>query len=604
MIDRTLRAKRVFGVVTTKAIAIAIGLNWGGGDSDAHGQIPQSEIVVNLTEFTTGLGGATHVSPTDLVPLNDGAGRMAVATINGVVRLIDASGDFLDSVSDPYLDTRNEPNRFIPGNFPFGMTTVAFHPDFVSSGFAGFGKLYTIITETKHGTNPINADLLSGQVHGQGAHQDVLVEWTTNAPASNNPAFLRRDVLRFDRPHENHNVTDIAFGPDGLLYMTSGDGGTGAREAAAQQSENHLGAVLRIDPLDPDASGVRSVTHTGGWIEKGAQNNTNPVNPIYRVPSGIGGNPGAGIPVEVQEIYAIGFRSPYRLNFDRQTGDLYVGDVGEGQREEVDRVVLDGNYGWGRFEGSLLHDANISMENNDLHKLPIFQYGRSEGETVIGGFVYRGSALPELQGKYVFADFGRQVAGSQVPTPARLFVGNLATGAIEELQIDPFGERLVQTGVGGALISRQFILSIGEDALGELYLVVGDDPQFPRAIEPDGRILRMQPALVVGVPGDINQDGVVDDDDVADFIVGWKSTGHATPTEQIMAGDLNLDGITDLGDWHILRVNHPGGGGLSLAELLNAARVPEPATGLLVLVVLAVGYLSRSFSGARRIRIG
>jgi hypothetical protein len=109
---------------------------------------------------------------------------------------------------------------------------------------------------------------------------------------------------------------------------------------------------------------------------------------------------------------------------------------------------------------------------------------------VIGGFVYRGNLIPELQGKYVFANLGRQISASQVLTPARLFYGDLITGTVFEFNLDPTGEQLVEF-VEDQPTTRQFILSIGEDENGELYLVVGEDPQFVRSLVPDGRILRI-----------------------------------------------------------------------------------------------------------------
>ncbi|MCA9184966.1 MAG: PQQ-dependent sugar dehydrogenase [Pirellulaceae bacterium] len=534
----------------------------------AQVQVGAGNLVVRLQEFASGLGGAVHISPTDVVPLGDGSGRMAVSTINGVVRLLDNSGSFLDTVAAPYLDARSEPDRFIPGNFPFGMTGIAFHPDFADPSAAGYGRLYTIITERHQDAgNPNLPDLFDGLPTSGGAHQDVLVEWSTTDPVADNPAWTRRTVLRMEQPHENHNVTDLAFGPDGLLYLASGDGGNPGRFTAPQDVTTYIGKMLRIDPLSPVATGTRS---TGGsFINSG--------NGQYRIPTT---NPGVGIPIEVEEVYAYGLRSPYRFNFDRQTGALLLGDVGEGTREEVSIIQLDGNYGWGRFEGTFERDPSIVLADGTTHTPPIFEYGRSDGETVVGGFIYRGAAIPELQGKYVFADFGRQVAAGQVPTPARLFYGDMQTGEIFEFNIDRLGEPLVEVN-GAQVVSRQFLLSIGEDDSGELYLVVGDDPQFPRALEPDGRILRILAGSDL-VFGDLNDDEMVDMLDWQNVLEGLNADlSGLTLEESYRLGDLNGDHRTNYDDIKLFRTAWFDANGASFA-------VPEPTLGLMAWATLYV----------------
>ncbi|MCO6047775.1 PQQ-dependent sugar dehydrogenase [Aeoliella sp. ICT_H6.2] len=549
----------------------------------AHGQIPTGNTAIRLQEITTGLSGTMHVSPTDLVPVPDDSGRMAVSTINGVVRLIDSTGDYLDSDMAPFLDTRGEANRYIPGNFAFGMTGIAFHPDYANQGFAGYGKFYSIITENHFESGSSDGslpDLFDGLALSGGAHHDVLVEWTASDPTLDNPVFSRRDVLAMEQPHENHNVTDLAFGPDSLLYLASGDGGNPGRFTAPQDVTSYIGSMLRIDPLSPSESGNRSTS--GSFITSD--------NGSYSIPTT---NPGVGVPIEVEEAYAYGFRSPYRFNFDAVTGELFLGDVGESTREEVSIVTLDGNYGWGRFEGSVERDPGVVLVAGTSHTPPVFEYGRSDGETVVGGFVYRGSEIPELEGQYIFAEFGRQVAAGQIPTPARLFAGDPATGDIEELFIDISGEQLSEDDGSGNLTSRQFILSIGQDLSGELYLVVGDDPQFPRALEPDGRILKIVPSVGIGVPGDVNGDGFVngdgtglpESDDVSAFILGWGTSGHQTQLEQIRNGDLNLNGVTDFGDWYILRTYHETNlAGIDFEYLVG---VPEPSSFSVLLLGVA-----------------
>lgn len=468
---------------------------------DAQIIVDAGNIQVRLDEFANGLGNDTmHRFPTDMVPIDDGSGRIVVSTQNGVVRLLDRDGNALDSLANPYLDTRDQPFRIAGWYRNFGMSGVAMHPDFARDGFAGYGKMYLIMNEQHHvSSNNTNIpDFLDTVPEFAAAHHDIIVEWATSDPSSNNPTWTRRDVVRMEQPAHTHNVTDLAFGPDGLLYFASGDGGGSQRLTLPQDATNYLGKMLRIDPLDPNATGIRSTS--GSFI--------NSVNGKYRIPTT---NPGVGVPNELDEIYAFGLRSPYRIGFDSVTGDLMVGDVGESSLEEVSIVTNDGNYGWGAWEGTNHRDPSIVLAG--IHTPPVFEYGRSDGQCILGGFVYRGSKFPELSGKYVFAELGRQV-GAQAVSAARFLYGDLNTGEIFEFNLDPTGELLAEL-VDDQLTSRQFIFGLGQDTEGEIYLLVGDDPQFQGALNPDGRILRVNRPVVLG---DANNDGGFDNLDISSFV--------------------------------------------------------------------------------------
>ncbi len=211
-------------------------------------------------------------------------------------------------------------------------------------------------------------------------------------------------LLSVPQPATNHNGGHIAFGPDGLLYIGLGDGGSGGDPWGAigngQNLQTTLGKMLRID-----------VDGATGAIP-------------YRIPAG---NPYAGnAPCNAgtgaqacPEIYAYGFRNPWRWSFDAGSGELWVADVGQGTLEEVNRVTLGGNYGWRCFEGTNAFNANCGA-NAASSLPPVAQYGRSAGQSVTGGFVYRGTANPTLAGRYVFGDFvtGRiwHVARDTAPT--------------------------------------------------------------------------------------------------------------------------------------------------------------------------------------------
>jgi glucose/arabinose dehydrogenase len=180
-------------------------------------------------------------------------------------------------------------------------------------------------------------------------------------------------VLEVLQPYENHNGGQIAFGPDGYLYVTLGDGGLAADpQLNGQDRSTLLGSILRLD-----------VSGDGYEIP--------PDNPFVDTP---GARP---------EIYAYGFRNPWRLSFDRETGDMWAGDVGQDTWEEIDRVVAAGNYGWSILEGlECFQSAGCSTQGLQM---PRWVYGRDDGCSVTGGYVYRGSAMPELVGHYVFGDY-------------------------------------------------------------------------------------------------------------------------------------------------------------------------------------------------------
>lgn len=213
----------------------------------------------------------------------------------------------------------------------------------------------------------------------------VIVHYTAGGPRRSVIAsFAVRDgaldaaseqiVLEVEQPFPNHNGGALVFGPDGYLYLTLGDGGAiGDPNDNGQNLATLLGSVLRID-----------VSRGGG----------------YAVPPD---NPFLDTPNARPEIYAYGFRNPWRISFDRQTGDLWAGDVGQDKWEETDRVVAGGNYGWKVLEGFACY-AEPSCDSSGK-TLPRSAYGHEDGCAVIGGYVYRGSDLPELQGWYVYGDF-------------------------------------------------------------------------------------------------------------------------------------------------------------------------------------------------------
>ena len=450
---------------------------WAAGAAAQHfPPIPLGERIVRLDRVAAGLaaeiGGEEQVAPTDIVPFPDGSGRLAVATLGGVVRVIDGSGQLLAA---PLL-TGAETGVVVPASGEYGMTAIAFDPDFASPASPGRGTFYTI--------NPVPGDG-GGTIPDFGPsdfqnHQDVVTAWTLTDPARNqwnpDPPFndTQRELFRVGRQTQIHNVVALAVGPeDGLLYVSSGDGSAGD---SPQDPRTVAGTVLRIDPHGTNsANGKYGIPPDNPFVGTGTILFYSLAHPL-------------GIPIDpLDEVFAYGFRSPYRMHFDSATGDLYVGDVGQSDVEEVNRVLPGKNYGWNIKEGSLRSglDLGSSRVEPDTPALntwsggtqtlaewfdltdPVFEYDHDEGVVVVGGFVYRGSALPELAGRYVFGDLGEQQ-----PT-ARLFSGDPATGAFEELRVAP---NSFEFSNGELLPTR--LLSIGEDLDGELLLAtVAVDPR-------------------------------------------------------------------------------------------------------------------------------
>ena len=230
-------------------------------------------------------------------------------------------------------------------------------------------------------------------------------------------------LITLNQPEDNHNGGNIAFGPDGFLYIGFGDGG-GANDQHTQNGligngqalTTMLGKILRID-VGPEVATTYTIPST---------------NPFA-------GNLKCGPGTNAQscpEIYAYGFRNPWRWSFDRLTGQLWVADVGQGALEEVDRVTLGGNYGWRCFEGT--RNTGLACGSLPNRLAPVAEYGRTVGQSTTGGYVYRGSAIASLVGRYVFGDFvsGRifSIAGTTQPTLT------LTSGFVSGLNISSFGE--------------------------------------------------------------------------------------------------------------------------------------------------------------------
>jgi glucose/arabinose dehydrogenase len=363
-------------------------------DNPIPEQIAIGSVEVELTEIATGLAAPNFgtYAPGD-------SSRLFVVDQPGQIQAIDlVSNDravFLD-VSALLVPL----GAFGPDSFDErGLLGLAFHPDYATNG-----RLYTYTSE------PIGAlaDYSTIPMGSSPDHQSVVREFVTPDPAdsaSKPDGNSSRVLLRLDEPQFNHNAGALAFDANGYLLISVGDGGgaddvdgqdfvgnpiIGHGTGNGQDRSNPFGTVLRIDPLGNDsANGQYGIPLS---------------NPL------VGGAPG-----DVQEIFAYGFRNPFRMSVDRDTGEIYVADVGQNHIEEVDIVTAGGNYGWNLKEGSFFFDANGNADGfvTDVDPGvpaglvdPIAEYDHDEGIAIIGGFVYRGAMIPALDGKYVFGDFG------------------------------------------------------------------------------------------------------------------------------------------------------------------------------------------------------
>jgi glucose/arabinose dehydrogenase len=331
-----------------------------------------------------------------------GNGTIWIAEQTGKIRLF-KNGKLSDV---PLLDVSSKLPKLNNGYEERGLLGIALHPKFkVNRKFYVF---YSMPTEGKFN------------------HKDVVAEYTVAANGVEVEQKSGRIIISADKPDGNHNGGAVQFGPDGYLYISFGDGGgQGDKhgEIGNGQSLNTLlGKILRID-VNSDSA--------------------------YRIPKD---NPFVNQPGTKGEIWAYGFRNPYRISFDRTSGQLFVGDVGQDTWEEVDIIRKGGNYGWRMMEGNHCYNPETGCEIKGVIK-PIAEYNHREGVSITGGYVYNGKTIPVLKGKYFFADWTG-------PTFYLKKVGeNWQRGKVV-LKNLPLGMK---------------ITGFGEDATGELYMLTNPD---------------------------------------------------------------------------------------------------------------------------------
>jgi glucose/arabinose dehydrogenase len=352
----------------------------------------------------------TFRRPVDLQSPRDGTGRLFVVEQDGVIRVFNNQPD--EKASVVFLDIRARVNR--EGN-EMGLLGLAFDP-----GFKSQPVFFVDYTASRMARRITRVSRFRVSAHPNAAD-----------PAS------EETVIEIGQPYSNHNGGQVAFGPDQMLYIALGDGGSaGDPKGSAQDPRSLLGKLLRIDvSKKPYAIPEDNPFRSAGRSARG-------------------------------EIYALGLRNPWRFSFDRETGRLWAGDVGQVTWEEINVIEKGKNYGWDCREGK--HPYQPEREQSErcegAHGLvdPVWEYGRKEGISVTGGYVYRGRRLPDLAGSYVYGDYGS----------GRVWALRIENGAPEN--------RLLARG--NILIS-----SFGVDENDELFICAHDPSNGPT------RIYRLEP---------------------------------------------------------------------------------------------------------------
>src|SRR5262245_7608744 len=326
-------------------ILLVTGLSLGLAAGVSHGSrralIQPAATSVSFLSVLTGLS-----MPLLVTHAHDGSNRMFVVEQTGMIKVVQPGS----TAPTVFLDLTSK----ITCCGEQGVLGLAFHPQFWNNkrffvDYARAGDCATVISE---------------------------FQVSATDPNVANPNS-ERILLTVPQPFSNHNGGMIEFGPDGFLYIAKGDGGSANDPNNRAQNTSDLhGKILRID-----------VDHTNGTIQYAIP----PTNPFF------------GAPAAAQEIYALGMRNPWRFSFDRATGKLYGGDVGQGGWEEADIITLGGNFGWRIWEGN--HCTNIDPCISTGMTFPILEYGHTAGRcAIIGGYVYRGTLTTLAQGLYVYGD--------------------------------------------------------------------------------------------------------------------------------------------------------------------------------------------------------
>jgi glucose/arabinose dehydrogenase len=371
--------KYIAGLLAISLLSCANSSDDGTGTSVTPGQ--PSAATYQITEAFPNL---SFNNPVELVNAGDGSNRLFVVEQAGTIQFFNATQSA--PTATPFLNITSK----VRSGGEMGLLGLAFHPDFKSNG-------YFFVNYTK--ANP---------------QETVIARYKVNNPATGVADPASETVLfTFSQPYSNHNGGSIHFGPDGYLYIATGDGGSGGDpQNNAQNKGNLLGKILRVDVNKTDKGNYGIPADNPFVSESGAR----------------------------PEIYAYGLRNPWRISFDPANGQLWAGDVGQNAWEEIDIITKGGNYGWRLKEGDHCYKPSSNCEQPGIIN-PVFEYSQSNGDrSITGGYVYRGKKLPGLVGKYIYGDYasgriwaleaGNNTAAKNTSLPGT--VSSLSTFGVDE----------------------------------------------------------------------------------------------------------------------------------------------------------------------------
>lgn len=344
---------------------------------------PPSPVPPTLT-FTTLVSGLTE--PLFVTNAGDGSNRLFILQQSGQILVVD-NGSSTQNIT-PFLDISSGLTNFISddngGGSEQGLLGLAFDPNYSTNGY--FYITYTTNTTSDNSGIPCPYVPTSGQTC---YYTTTLARYQVSSNPDIGDPTTATVLLSVPKIYQNHNGGMIAFGPDGYLYMSVGDGGSGGDPDGNGQSLDTLSAkLLRLD-VDgtPDLGKNYAIPHS---------------NPFY----------GSSDPNVQQEIWAYGLRNPWRFSFDKSTGDLYIGDVGQDTQEEVDFQSHSSsggqNYGWHILEGNLCYQPHSGCVKPANYVPPVAAYNHGPGDAygcaIMGGYIYRGTQYPSMQGYYFYGD--------------------------------------------------------------------------------------------------------------------------------------------------------------------------------------------------------
>jgi hypothetical protein len=403
----------------------------------------------------------------NLVPGRDGSGDFFVNDLRGVIyRVHRASGEQMAKVT-PYLDLRSFPELKFTNVFhgnESGLSGFAFHPDFNTPGRPGYGKLYVAFSADRgSGTLDYPGD-------GDASHHSVIVEWTAKDPAAAAFEGTHREVLRIGQPGPTHNIGTIAFdpnvkpgGPDyGMLYASFGDG-TGQYDPrrSAQKRTNPLGKILRLNPL----AGANGGRHSA------------PAD-----------NPFVAEPEAAPLVYCYGLRHPQHFGWDPGGSHrMFIAEMGQDQVEEINVGERGGNYGWSQREGTFATGMALELSEGPVFLKPsedpspflyaVAQYDHDDGKAVGSVVVYRGRAVPELEGKLLCAD----IVNGWIFYAAESELQPGRQTALKALRLSFEGKERELSKVTSHTWGR-VDLRLGQDADGEVYLLCKSDGKLRQLV--------------------------------------------------------------------------------------------------------------------------